>query len=57
MNQITERMDREQQVGAVATMAPRFSAMLPPVARPLFTFRVGYRLRRPYPARAGPSPR
>ena len=52
MNQITERMDREQQVGAVATMGPRFSAMLPPGARPLVTFRVGYPLRP-----ALPSPR
>ena len=52
MNQITERMDREQQVGAVATMGSRFAAMLPPGARPLVTFRVGYPLRQ-----ALPSPR
>ena len=57
MNQITERMDREQQVGAVATMGPRFSAMLPPGARPLSPSGSGTPSVRPYPARAGPSPR
>jgi hypothetical protein len=52
MNQITERIDRERTTGAVPTFAPRFSALLPPGAHPLLTFRVGY------PVREGqPTPR
>ena len=52
MNQITERIDREQETGAPATFAPRFAELLPAGVRPLVAFRVGY------PARAArPSPR
>lgn len=53
MNQITERIDREAELGKPATFAPRFAAVLGDQARaPLATFRIGY------PARAArPSPR
>jgi hypothetical protein len=51
MNQITERIDRE---GAAGTFAPRFAALLPDGARPLFAFRVGHPVRdgRPTPRRS-----
>jgi hypothetical protein len=42
MNQITERIDREQVTGAPATFGPRFAGFLPPDALPLAAFRVGY---------------
>ncbi|MET0864348.1 MAG: hypothetical protein ABWZ98_08420 [Nakamurella sp.] len=54
MNQITERIDREDSTAAAPTFAPRFAALLPPEAHPLLTFRVGYPVRaaRPTPRRA-----
>jgi len=54
MNQITERMDREQATGAAATFAPRFADLLPADGHPLLTFRVGYPVReaRPTPRRS-----
>jgi len=54
MNQITERIDREVTTGAPPTFAPRFAALLPPGARPLLTFRVGYpvRMAKPTPRRS-----
>jgi hypothetical protein len=54
MNQITERIDRELTTAAPATFGPRFAELLPPGARPLVTFRVGYPSReaRPSPRRA-----
>jgi hypothetical protein len=54
MNQITERMDREQATGASPTFAPRFADLLPTDAHPLLTFRVGYPVReaRPTPRRS-----
>ena len=42
MNQVTERIDREQTTGAPAATAPRLSAILPDGAQALVTFRVGY---------------
>jgi hypothetical protein len=41
MNQITERIDREQDTAATAVFEPRFAALLPAEARPMATFRVG----------------
>ncbi len=54
MNQITERMDREQVTDVPATFRPRFADLLPPDVAPLVTFRVGYptRAARPSPRRA-----
>ena len=53
MNQVTERIDRESTTGATPTFGPRFAELLPPGARPLLTFRVGYPVRdaRPTPRR------
>jgi hypothetical protein len=42
MNQITERMDAERTAGVEATFGARFAHLLPPDARPVVTFRVGY---------------
>jgi len=55
MNQITDRIDRESSIAAAPTFAPRFAALLPPAARPLLTFRVGFPVRaaRPTPRRSG----
>lgn len=52
MNQITERIDAELTAGVPATFGPRFAELLPPGARPLVAFRVGYPVRD-----ARPSPR
>ncbi len=53
LNQVTERIDREQSLGLPATFAPRFAALLAePGRRPLATFRVGHAVRA-----ARPSPR
>ncbi len=54
MNQITERIDREQVTGAPASFGPRFAEFLPPEVAPLVTFRVGYPTQavRPSPRRA-----
>ena len=41
MNQITERIDREQVTNVAASFAPRFAGLLPAGAKPLATFRVG----------------
>jgi hypothetical protein len=43
MNQVTERIDREQALGATASFAPRLQALLAPSGDGvLSTFRVGY---------------
>jgi hypothetical protein len=43
MNQVTERIDRELDLGAPATFKPRLDALLPPSSGAvLSTFRVGY---------------
>ena len=54
LNQITERIDAERAAGAPATFGPRLTALLPPGARPLVAFRVGYpeRAARPSPRRS-----
>ena len=54
MNQITERIDAERLAGQRATFSPRFAGVLPPGAKPLVAFRVGYPLRdaRPSPRRS-----
>ena len=41
MNQITERIDREQELGHPATFGPRLGALLPGGVQPLVAFRVG----------------
>jgi hypothetical protein len=41
MNQITERIDRERQLGRPPTMATRLRSLLPAGAEPLAAFRVG----------------
>ena len=41
MNQITERIDREQELGLPATFGPRLGALLPGGVQPLVAFRVG----------------
>lgn len=52
MNQVTERIDAERVAGRAPTFGPRLAALLPPGARPLVAFRVGW------PERAArPSPR
>jgi hypothetical protein len=52
MNQITERIDREQVLGLPARFAPRFAAFVPAGSEPVATFRVGHAVRA-----ARPSPR
>lgn len=42
MNQITERIDRDHQLDRVGEFDTRMAALLPPGARALATFRVGY---------------
>jgi hypothetical protein len=43
MNQVTERIDRELELGATATFGPRLRALLAPSGESvLSTFRVGY---------------
>lgn len=52
MNQVTERIDREQSLGAVATFTPRMASVLDrPGLQVLSTFRVGHALR---PAKLSP---
>jgi hypothetical protein len=41
MNQITERIDRERQLGLAPTFAPRIRPLLPAGREPLVAFRVG----------------
>ena len=41
MNQITERVDRERQLGHASTFADRLRPLLPAGAEPLAAFRIG----------------
>jgi hypothetical protein len=48
MNQVTERIDREQSLDVPATFAPRMASALDrPGQNVLSTFRVGYPVRAP----------
>ncbi|MET0458684.1 MAG: hypothetical protein ABW195_05525 [Ilumatobacteraceae bacterium] len=51
MNQVTERIDRERQLGQSPELARRMQAFLPPGAEPLVAFRVGVA---DHPARRSP---
>lgn len=55
LNQITERIDREQVLGRPARFAAGISDLLPTAVQPLMTFRIGYPTVEPPPSPRRPA--